>query len=109
MYFPLESRKIGVMETRTKPEIILHPGQRMSRVPCQTGGMNMKKSYELHPAPPETIARFGRVRLIRNSGGRHELIGGTVAERRTARAWCSRHTPFLLFDDPVMLEFEMAA
>lgn len=51
----------------------------------------------------ETIAVFGRARLVlvRNGAtdptGRHELIGGTAADRVAAREWCSLFAHEVIF------------
>jgi hypothetical protein len=38
----------------------------------------------------ETIATFGEARLVRDLGGRIEIVGGTEVDRREAREWASR-------------------
>jgi len=67
----------------------------MSRVPCQTGGMKIRKAVILHPAPDEIVAKFGLVHLVRKADGRHGLTGGTPIDRAKARKWCAQHTPFV--------------
>jgi hypothetical protein len=44
------------------------------------------------PAPQEgeTIATFGDARMVRDLGGRLEIVGGTEEDRREAREWASR-------------------
>jgi hypothetical protein len=53
----------------------------------------------LWPVPDEIIASFGQVRLIRKLDGRHELKGGTLIERETAKEWCREYAPFVVFGD----------
>lgn len=44
----------------------------------------------LHSAlTTETLATFGRARLVRHLNGKIELLGGSPADRRAAREWCS--------------------
>lgn len=35
----------------------------------------------------QVIRRFGGARLVRHRNGRHELVGGTTADRAAAREW----------------------
>jgi hypothetical protein len=41
----------------------------------------------------ETLAFFGKARLIRLPDGRHDLVGGSAHDRSTARKWCSLFAP----------------
>jgi hypothetical protein len=47
-----------------------------------------------HPLPlvrnTTTVALFGEARLVRDLGGRIEIVGGTEVDRREAREWASR-------------------
>ena len=36
-----------------------------------------------------TVLHFGEAKLVRNANGRHELIGGSVADLVTAKEWVS--------------------
>jgi hypothetical protein len=38
----------------------------------------------------ETIATFEDARMVRDPGGRIEIVGGTEVNRREAREWASR-------------------
>ena len=77
----------------------------MSRVPCQTVGMNMKKLMGIGPAAnlatfnfgPRLIATFGNARLVRHLDGRHELQGGSATDCAEAREWCSLFAPEVVF------------
>lgn len=44
----------------------------------------------LHSAlSTETLAKFGNARLVKQSDGKIELIGGSRDDRANAREWCS--------------------
>jgi hypothetical protein len=80
----------------------------MSRVPCHTVGMNMKKLMGIGSNAnlinlnfgPRLIAMFGTARLVRQPDGRHELLGGTAADCTAAREWCSLFAPEVVFSTP---------
>ena len=36
-----------------------------------------------------SLARFGAARLVRNSNGDYQLLGGTAADRTAAKEWVS--------------------
>ena len=56
--FPSKGQKIQTL-------INFHPGQRMSRVPCQNEGMKMILSlWKRLVQPPQTINQFGSARLV---------------------------------------------
>ncbi len=69
----------------------------MSRVPCQTVGMRNKQPCFCLWVPDETIGCFGQVRLVRKASGQHDLVGGSPADRQTARKWCRRFAKSLVF------------
>ena len=76
--------------------------------PVMLGGMNMKKMIGFGtrpgalviPAGCRVIAAFGPARLVRRPDGRHELLGGTEAERAQAREWCSLFAAEVVFSTP---------
>ncbi len=80
----------------------------MSRVPCHTGSMNMKKIIGIGAQAnlvnfnfgPRLIATFGHARLVRLPDGRHELQGGSEADCVAAREWCSLFAPEVVFSIP---------
>lgn len=37
----------------------------------------------------KTVQRFGQAKLVRHRNGRHELIGGSAADRAMAKEWIS--------------------
>jgi len=82
----------------------------MSNPPCHADGMRIKKYhwFTLENAG-ETLAFFGKARLIRKFDGRHELIGGTANDRATAREWCSLFAPDVVFSDASRHEFVLSA
>jgi hypothetical protein len=41
----------------------------------------------------ETLAFFGTARLVQLPDGRYDLVGGSLADRSTARKWCSLYAP----------------
>ncbi len=43
----------------------------------------------LRPDEDETLARFGKARLVKKFSGQIELIGGTADDRTAAREWVS--------------------
>jgi hypothetical protein len=50
----------------------------------------MKLNYIIaHCSRRQVIRRFGGAQLVRHAGGRHELIGGSDADRQTAMEWAS--------------------
>jgi len=57
--------------------------------------MKINKSVRFHISltafrvGQQIIAAFGTARLVKNSDGRHELIGGTANDHAAAREWCS--------------------
>jgi hypothetical protein len=59
--------------------------------------MSIKRFLSFGLMPPETVAVFGRARLIRRIDGRHELIGGSRADHFAAREWCSLFHHELVF------------
>jgi len=77
----------------------------MSRVPCQTVPMNMKKLMGIGSHAnlvnfnfgPRLVATFGTARLVRLPEGRHELQGGSAADCSAAREWCSLFAPEVVF------------
>ena len=77
----------------------------MSNPPVHAPGMNMKKiigfgirpTALVIPAGCRVIAAFGPARLVRRPDGRHELLGGTEAERAEAREWCSLFAAEVVF------------
>jgi len=77
----------------------------MSRVPCQTVPMNMKKLMGIGSHAnlvnfnfgPRLIATFGHARLVRLPDGRYELQGGSAADCVAAREWCSLFAPEVVF------------
>ena len=88
--------------------IILSLGPPMSKPPCDTGRMNMKRiigygtratSFPLEPGH-QVIARFGAAQLVRQPNGRHELIGGTADDFTEAYEWCSLFAPEVVFSAP---------
>lgn len=81
----------------------------MSKVPCQTVGMRIKKPKKVVLAPPETVGQFGEVRLVRKSDGQHELVGGTMEKRAIVRAWCARFATFVVFAEPSGQEMALTA
>ena len=80
----------------------------MSRVPCQTVPMNMKKLMGIGSHAnlvnfnfgPRLIATFGHARLVRLPDGRYELQGGSAADCSAAREWCSLFAPEIVFSVP---------
>ena len=72
----------------------------MSKVPCQTQGMKIKK-LRLRPALDEIIGHFGQVQLVKKYDGQHELVGGTEDQRRRVRQWCDQFASFLVFVDGI--------
>jgi hypothetical protein len=71
--------------------------------------MRNKKSPRAMLAPDETIGHLGKVCLVKKADGRHDLIGGTSAERTSVRKWCERHAPFLVFLESPREELFLAA
>jgi len=77
----------------------------MSRVPCQTVPMNMKKLMGIGSNAnlfnvnfgPRLIATFGQARLVRLPEGGYELQGGSAADCVAAREWCSLFAPEVVF------------
>lgn len=57
----------------------------------------------------ETLAFFGKAKLIRKFKGKHELLGGKAEYRATAREWCSRFVPEFLFSDTSRHEIILSA
>ena len=51
--------------------------------------MKLTQLAELLRPREETIAVFGMARLIKHLDGRIECRGGSTADRRAAREWCS--------------------
>ena len=80
----------------------------MSRVPCQTVPMNMKKLMGIGSNAnlfnvnfgPRLIATFGQARLVRLPEGGYELQGGSAADCVAAREWCSLFAPEVVFSAP---------
>ena len=82
----------------------------MSNPLCHADGVRIKKYhwFTLEKAD-ETLAFFGKARLIRKSDGRHELVGGTADDRTTAREWCSLFAPDVVFSDASRQEIVLSA
>jgi len=59
--------------------------------------MSIKRFLSFGLLHEETVAVFGRARLIRRTDGRHELIGGSRADHFAAREWCSLFQHELVF------------
>jgi len=59
--------------------------------------MSIKRFLSFGLMQPETVAVFGRARLVKRIDGRHELIGGSRADHFTAREWCSLFHHELVF------------
>jgi len=57
----------------------------------------------------ETLAFFGKARLLRRHDGKHELSGGTADERATAREWCLLFAPEVVFADSPKREIAFAS
>ncbi len=80
----------------------------MSRVPGQTGPMNIKKLMGIGAQAnlmnfnfgPRLVATFGQARLVRLPAGRYELQGGSAADVAAAREWCSLFAPEIVFSMP---------
>ena len=80
----------------------------MSRVPCHTFSINMKKIMGIGSNTnlfnvnfgPRLIATFGNARLVRQPDGRSELSGGSAADCTAAREWCSLFAPEVVFSAP---------
>ena len=82
----------------------------MSDPLCQNRGMKIKKYHWFSlEKTSETLAFFGKAKLIRKFDGRHELIGGTAEDRTTAREWCSLFAPEVVFNDSSQREIALAA
>lgn len=82
----------------------------MSDPLCQNGGMKIKKyHWSSLEKTSETLAFFGKAKLIRKFDGRHELVGGTAEDRTTARKWCSLFAPDVVFSDSSRHEFALVA
>jgi len=43
------------------------------------------------------VRQFGDARLLKNSDGRHELVGGSIADRQTALEWASLFAHEIVF------------
>ena len=77
----------------------------MSKVPIHNRRMIMKNilglgtqtRFQVFRAGHRVIATFGAARLVRQADGRHELVGGTMADRTQAREWCSLFAPEVVF------------
>lgn len=51
--------------------------------------MKLTRLAQLLLPRERTIAVFGMARLVKNHHGRINLVGGSIADRRAAREWCS--------------------
>ena len=61
--------------------------------------MKLAPLFQLH-RQPRLIGQFGRARLIRFRNGRHELIGGSAADRTAAREWISHFAHEIVLSRP---------
>ena len=82
----------------------------MSDPLCQNGGMKIKKYHWFSlEKTSETLAFFGKAKLIRKFDGKHELVGGSAEHQAIAREWCSRFAPEVVFNDSSQREIALAA
>jgi len=75
----------------------VYVGQHLSNRHWQNARMSIKRFLSFGLFHEETVAVFGRARLIRRIDGRHELIGGSWADHFAAREWCSLFQHELVF------------
>lgn len=66
------------------------PGRHLSKWVVQPARMRLRYLFpELDRQDGQTIATFGRARLVKRWDAGFDLIGGTDADRREAQEWIS--------------------
>jgi hypothetical protein len=53
-----------------------------------------------HQQPGRIVQKFGKARLFRRPGGKHELVGGTADDIATANDWTSLVAHEVVFSHP---------
>jgi len=71
--------------------------------------MRIKKPKKAVFTPPKVIGYLGPVWLVKNSDGRHNLVGGTFEQRTAVRAWCACFAESVVFSGQQAQEIILTA